>query len=56
MSIPSKIDIGHQVTRTFAKRINGAPAGTINEGLLNIPMTAHILGGVPIRAETIRRA
>jgi cholesterol oxidase len=43
--IPSKIDIGHQVTRQFARRINAAPAGTINEGLLNIPMTAHILGG-----------
>ncbi len=46
-TIPSKIDIGHEVTRRFAKRINGIPAGSINEGLLNIPMTAHILGGVP---------
>ncbi len=45
--IPSKIDIGHQVTRTFAQKTNGIPAGSINEGLLNIPMTAHILGGVP---------
>ena len=46
--IPSKIDVGHQVTRTFADRVNGIPAGTINEGLFNIPMTAHILGGCPI--------
>lgn len=46
-TIPSKIDIGHQVTRTFAKKIDGAPAGSVNEGLLDIPMTAHILGGVP---------
>jgi cholesterol oxidase len=45
--IPSKIDVGHQVTREYAKKTNSAPAGTINEGLLNIPMTAHILGGVP---------
>lgn len=45
--IPSKIDIGHHVTRAFAKKTNGIPAGSINEGLLNIPMTAHILGGVP---------
>ncbi|MGE5221868.1 MAG: GMC oxidoreductase [Omnitrophica WOR_2 bacterium] len=45
--IPSKIDIGHQVAREFARRVNGIPAGTINESLLNIPMTAHILGGVP---------
>jgi cholesterol oxidase len=45
--IPTKIDIGHQVTRTFARKINAAPAGAVTEGLLNIPMTAHILGGVP---------
>ena len=46
-TIPSKIDIGHEVTRRFAKRTNGIPAGSVNEGLLNIPMTAHILGGAP---------
>ena len=46
-TIPSKIDIGHKVTRTFAKKTNGIAAGSLNEGLLNIPMTAHILGGVP---------
>jgi cholesterol oxidase len=45
--IPSSIEIGHSVTRRFADKVNAAPAGTINEGLLNIPMTAHILGGVP---------
>ncbi len=45
--IPSKIDIGHQVTRDFARRTNSAPAGTLIEALLNIPMTAHILGGCP---------
>jgi cholesterol oxidase len=46
--IPSKIDIGHRVARRFGEKINGIPAGSINESLLNIPMTAHILGGVPI--------
>jgi cholesterol oxidase len=46
-SIPGKIDIGHEVTRRFARRTDGIPAGSLNEGLLNIPMTAHILGGVP---------
>jgi cholesterol oxidase len=46
--IPGKIDIGHQVTRRFAGRIQGIPAGSINEGLFNIPMTAHILGGCPM--------
>lgn len=46
-TIPSKIDIGHAVTRKFASRTDGIPLGSLNEGLLNIPMTAHILGGVP---------
>ena len=46
-TIPSKIDIGHKVTRLFAQKTNGIAAGSLNEGLLNIPMTAHILGGVP---------
>jgi cholesterol oxidase len=46
-TIPHKIDIGHQVTRDFARRIHGAPAGSIFEGIFNVPVTAHILGGVP---------
>ena len=46
-SIPTKIEIGHLVTRRFSDKTNGIPAGTINEGLFNIPMTAHILGGCP---------
>jgi len=47
-SLPSKIDAGHHVTRRFAEKINGIPAGSVNEGLLNIPITAHILGGCPM--------
>jgi cholesterol oxidase len=50
-SIPTKIDIGHQVTRAFARKTNGVPLGSINEGLLNIPLTAHILGGCPFGRE-----
>jgi cholesterol oxidase len=50
-TIPSKIDIGHQITRRFARKINGIPAGSINEGLFNIPMTAHILGGCPFSVD-----
>jgi len=46
-NIPCKIDIGHQVTRAFARKIGGAPAGSIFEGLFNVPLTAHILGGCP---------
>jgi cholesterol oxidase len=45
--IPTQIKIGHEVTQEFAKRTNGIPLGSINEGLFNIPLTAHILGGCP---------
>jgi cholesterol oxidase len=49
-AIPPTIDIGNEVTRRFASRIGGVAAGSINEGLLNIPLTAHILGGCPFGA------
>ena len=42
---PSQIDIGHWVTREFARQTKGIPAGSVNEGLFNVPMTAHMLGG-----------
>ena len=44
--IRAEIPIGHQVTRAFAEKIDGIPAGTFSESILNIPATAHILGGV----------
>jgi cholesterol oxidase len=45
--IRAEIPIGHEVTRAFAAKIDGIPAGTVSETLLNTPSTAHILGGVP---------
>lgn len=45
--VRAEIPIGHDVTRAFAEKINGMPAGTISETLFNFPSTAHILGGVP---------
>lgn len=45
--IPSKIPIAHEVTKRFAAKTNGIPSASVNESLLNIPMTAHILGGCP---------
>jgi len=47
-NIPTHLHIGHEITRNFAGKMNGIPAGTITEGLINVPMTAHILGGTPI--------
>lgn len=46
-AITSSMAIGHHIARSFARKINGIPAGSINEALLKIPMTAHILGGCP---------
>ena len=43
----SPIALGHRITRAFAERLNGIPAASVTEGLLGIPMTAHLLGGCP---------
>jgi len=45
---PGRIEVAHRLVRAFAARTDGIPLGSINEGLLDIPMTAHILGGCPI--------
>ena len=45
--IRAEIPIGHEVTRAFAAKIDGIPAGTVSETLLGMPSTAHILGGAP---------
>jgi len=46
--IPTHLEIGHRLTQDFTQRIGGTAAGSINEGLLNMPLTAHILGGCPM--------
>jgi len=43
--IPTRINIGHQVTHRLAEKVDGIPAGAFSEALFNIPITAHILGG-----------
>ncbi len=48
LSIPSFIPVAHQVARAFAKKIKGIPQSAVNEVVLNIPTTAHILGGCKI--------
>jgi cholesterol oxidase len=45
---PTRIPIGHQVTHAFAEKTNGVPLGSIGENILNMPTTAHILGGCPM--------
>ena len=46
--ISAQIPGSHALTRDFARRIDGVPLGSIGENLLNLPTTAHILGGAPI--------
>jgi cholesterol oxidase len=47
-TINAQVEGSHEVTKEFAKRINGVALGSIGENLLNLPTTAHILGGAPI--------
>lgn len=44
-SIPTYIPVGHKVARGIANKINGTPQSSITEVLLDVPTTAHILGG-----------
>jgi cholesterol oxidase len=53
MAIPSFIPIGHQVARAFAKKVGGVPQSAVNEVVLNIPTTAHILGGCAIGPDPV---
>lgn len=46
--IGARVDAGHDVTREFARRINGVPLGSVTENAFNLPTTAHILGGAPM--------
>ncbi len=46
--IQARVDAGHDITRTFAKKTNGIPMGSMGENVLNLPTTAHILGGCPV--------
>ncbi len=46
-AVPARIEVGHAATRDFAQKTNGIPLGSIGENLLNLPTTAHILGGCP---------
>lgn len=46
-TVPSRVEIGHMVTADYAKKTGGIPQGSLGENLLNLPTTAHILGGCP---------
>ena len=46
--VPSYIAVGHQVARMLAKKVNAIPQSAVNEVMLQIPTTAHVLGGCGI--------
>ena len=50
-AVPSYIPVGHQVARAFARKVGGIPQSAINEVVMNIPTTAHVLGGCGIGAD-----
>ncbi|MCB9639135.1 MAG: GMC family oxidoreductase [Myxococcales bacterium] len=49
-AIPTYIPLGNQVARSIAHKTNGVPLSSIPEVLMNVPTTAHILGGAIIGA------
>jgi cholesterol oxidase len=46
--VAAQVKGSHELARGFAKRTNGVAMGIIGENLLNLPSTAHILGGAPV--------
>jgi cholesterol oxidase len=47
---PDWIPAGHEVVRRLAEKIDGIAGGTWGE-LVNVPMTAHIIGGAVVGAD-----
>jgi cholesterol oxidase len=45
---PTWIPVGNEVTRRVAARIDGEAGSALNEAVLDIPTTAHFIGGCPI--------
>jgi cholesterol oxidase len=44
-TIPVDIELGYKIVRSFADKMNGYAVGTVPESLLNMPLSAHMLGG-----------
>ena len=46
--MPAYIQVGQDVTKRFAKKVNGVPRNAVSEVLFDRGLTAHILGGCVI--------
>jgi cholesterol oxidase len=44
-TIPVDLVLGNRVTNMFAEKIGGRPFGSFPASLLNLPTTAHLIGG-----------
>jgi len=51
---PTWIPVASKAARVAADVMHGVPGGSIAEAVLNVPTTAHILGGCPIGADAER--
>ncbi len=45
--IPPTVEIAHEATLKLARKMKGIPQAMFNESVLNLPSTAHFMGGVP---------
>ena len=43
----SGLTLANQITRAFAKKVDGIPQTAFTDSLFNFPTTAHLMGGVP---------
>jgi cholesterol oxidase len=48
VQLPKSPAISNTITRNFAQKINGIPGATFMDSLFNFPITAHLMGGVPL--------
>ncbi len=46
--LPRSPSISNTITRKFAQKMNGIPAASLMDSLFNFPITAHLMGGVPL--------
>ena len=46
--LPKSPAISNTITRHFASKMNGIPQASIMDSLFNFPITAHLMGGVPL--------
>ncbi|HEX9092230.1 MAG TPA: GMC oxidoreductase, partial [Anaerolineales bacterium] len=48
VQLPKSPAISNDITREFARKMNGIPQATFMDSFFNFPITAHFIGGVPL--------